>query len=83
MSRHSGPIVKQQQKLMGCNKRLNWTMAVGTSPYKWHRLHEHWTCMGENALASTQLSANTTDLAKLMQMLFLGIQCSDQPRDKT
>lgn len=37
VSRHSGPIVKQQ-KLTGCEKSLSWTLAVGTSPYKWHRL---------------------------------------------
>lgn len=83
MSRHSGPIVKQQQKLAGCKKRLDWTLVVGTSPYKWQGLHEHCICTGENGLASTQLSVNMIYLAKLMQMLFVGIQCSDQPRDKT
>lgn len=39
--------------------------------------------MGENGLASTQLSVNRIYLAKVMWMLFVGIQCSDQPRDKT
>lgn len=43
--------------------------------------HEHWICTGENVLVPTQLSVNTIYLAKVMQMLFVGIQCSDQPRD--
>lgn len=83
MPRHSGPFVKQQQTFRERKKKLNLILAVGTSPYKCHRHRKHWICMEEKVLASIQLSVSSIYLAKLMQMLCVGIQCSDQPRHKT
>lgn len=40
-------------------------------------------CIEENGLASTWLSVNSTYIAKIIQMLFISTQCSDQPIGKT
>lgn len=42
----------------------------------------HWMCIEENGLASTWLSVNSMYIAKIIQMLFICTQCSDQPIGK-